>query len=343
MKQTNINNIPITTLVKDIENCRINLNPHYQRARGQWTIEQQSLFIHSIFANYPIPPLYFYANDEGVNDVFDGIQRISTILNFLHNDLKLHKNTPNYAYSERFRDGLKEGILELSHKTYTDLINETDQNLIETLFNDKTISYFKISDCSEDEQAEIFLRLNNGTKMSNAQKTLAAVGKNNATIIKDISSSPIFLKYSDIQKSQKTKGETANIIIILAMLFSDYPCPKFDPAQLSAFSKGVKTNTIENNYSEVQNILTEFSLALEKKHGKIKNFRKWQIITMSYCFKIIKEQGGDTVAFTDWMAEFLINQPKKSDYLDTKNIKSPSVLKRKINDTLNEFHKFKGV
>jgi uncharacterized protein with ParB-like and HNH nuclease domain len=69
----------IINLYKEKE---IIINPDYQRF-FRWTISQKSTFIESILLDIPIPPIFVYSDQDGKWEVVDGLQRISTILEFV--------------------------------------------------------------------------------------------------------------------------------------------------------------------------------------------------------------------------------------------------------------------
>ncbi len=57
------------------------INPNYQRL-FRWDIKRQSRFIESILLSIPVPPIFVFQGDDGVWELIDGLQRISTILKF---------------------------------------------------------------------------------------------------------------------------------------------------------------------------------------------------------------------------------------------------------------------
>jgi hypothetical protein len=59
----------------------IDIHPEFQRI-FRWTLEQKSRLIESIFLGIPIPPIFVAQRQDGVWDVVDGVQRLSTILEF---------------------------------------------------------------------------------------------------------------------------------------------------------------------------------------------------------------------------------------------------------------------
>ena len=57
------------------------IQPDYQRI-FRWDIEKQSRFIESLLMEMPIPPIYVIELDDGEYELIDGLQRISSYLNF---------------------------------------------------------------------------------------------------------------------------------------------------------------------------------------------------------------------------------------------------------------------
>lgn len=68
----------LMSLYRDKE---IDIHPEFQRF-FRWTLTQKSKLIESILLGIPIPPIFVSQRDDGVWDVIDGLQRLSTILEF---------------------------------------------------------------------------------------------------------------------------------------------------------------------------------------------------------------------------------------------------------------------
>lgn len=60
----------------------IYLKAEYQRV-FKWTDEQKTKLIESLFLSLPIPPIFLYQDDNAIWEVVDGIQRLSTIFQFV--------------------------------------------------------------------------------------------------------------------------------------------------------------------------------------------------------------------------------------------------------------------
>ena len=60
----------------------LDIHPEFQRV-FRWSDEQKSRLIESLLLGIPLPPLYVAVNEAGVWEVIDGVQRLSTIFEFM--------------------------------------------------------------------------------------------------------------------------------------------------------------------------------------------------------------------------------------------------------------------
>lgn len=60
----------------------LDIHPEFQRV-FRWNDFQKTKLIESIMLNIPIPPIFVSQNEKGVWDVVDGVQRLSTIFQFV--------------------------------------------------------------------------------------------------------------------------------------------------------------------------------------------------------------------------------------------------------------------
>jgi len=74
--------ISIGELVSMYENGDIDVHPEFQRF-FRWSAEKKSRFVESILIGIPIPSVFFYQRPDGILDVVDGTQRLSTIFEFV--------------------------------------------------------------------------------------------------------------------------------------------------------------------------------------------------------------------------------------------------------------------
>lgn len=69
----------ILNLYKEEE---LDIHPEFQRV-FRWFPEQKSRLIESMLLGIPLPPIYVATNEAGVWEVIDGVQRLSTIFEFM--------------------------------------------------------------------------------------------------------------------------------------------------------------------------------------------------------------------------------------------------------------------
>lgn len=63
------------------KNGELTISPDYQRL-FRWEEEKQSRFIESLILEMPVPPIFVIETDDGIYELIDGLQRISSYLHF---------------------------------------------------------------------------------------------------------------------------------------------------------------------------------------------------------------------------------------------------------------------
>ncbi|MGM0857332.1 MAG: DUF262 domain-containing protein [Pseudomonadota bacterium] len=69
----------VINLYKDEE---LKINPEFQRL-FRWDVTRKTRFIESILLGIPIPPIFVFQDEDGGWELIDGLQRLSTILEFV--------------------------------------------------------------------------------------------------------------------------------------------------------------------------------------------------------------------------------------------------------------------
>lgn len=138
----------------------IDIHPEFQRF-FRWTPNQKTKLIESILLNIPIPPIFVSQRQDGIWDIVDGLQRMSTILQFV-GILKDPTNT--------LLPPLILGETELLPSLKDKKFGNDDENG-ENFFTDNQRRYFKRAklnfiiiqkESDESSKYELFQRLNTG-------------------------------------------------------------------------------------------------------------------------------------------------------------------------------------
>jgi hypothetical protein len=80
--RTDAYQMSIGEIVNMFENREIIINPEFQRL-FRWSIGQKSRLIESLLLGIPIPSIFVFEKENGSWELIDGLQRVSTILEFM--------------------------------------------------------------------------------------------------------------------------------------------------------------------------------------------------------------------------------------------------------------------
>lgn len=215
-----------------------------QRQSGQWDGDKlkKSLLIHSILANYPVPPIYCLK--EAVNEkdysysILDGKQRLTTAFDYIDGRYPLDEETPPVV--------IDDVTYELGSKYFTDLDTECQQEILRFKF-----TIYGFEDADDDLIEEIFFRLNNSTPLSKPQKAMPLCGVTNAKFIKSILSDKFFTEICQFSALQRRKSDDM-CTLLQSMMLLDNRYAGYEFASISADEIMRYASCIKNNYSEEQ-------------------------------------------------------------------------------------------
>lgn len=157
----------IGELINLYDENELDIHPEFQRVY-RWSDEQKSKLIESILLGIPLPSIFVAQRKDGVWDVVDGLQRISTILSFMgklkdeNNELLL----PLRLQATKYLPALEGKVWEDRHHPE----NEIDVD-IKRVFKREKLDIKIIKRESEgDTKFELFQRLNTGgSKLSDQE------------------------------------------------------------------------------------------------------------------------------------------------------------------------------
>lgn len=157
----------IGELVNLYEDGELDIHPEFQRLY-RWTNEQKSKLIESILLGIPLPSIFVAQRQDGVWDVVDGLQRISTILSFL-GKLKCPEHKllePLKLESTKYLPSLKGKVWDSKECPEDEIDIE-----IKRVFKREKLDIKIIKrESEEDTKYELFQRLNTGgTKLSDQE------------------------------------------------------------------------------------------------------------------------------------------------------------------------------
>lgn len=92
------------------EQGRLIIDPDYQR-HLVWKNDQKSRFIESVLLNFPLPPIYLNQRRDGKYVIVDGLQRTTTLRDFMNNQFALSNLTALKALNNKKASELPDGLL----------------------------------------------------------------------------------------------------------------------------------------------------------------------------------------------------------------------------------------
>ena len=143
-------NVVVDQMVSRIDHDEIDLAPNFQRKAGIWDNKRKSRLIESLLLRIPIPVFYVASDENERWSVVDGLQRTSTIHNYVKNNFPL--NQLEY--------------LDLDKRLYKNLSRPLQRRISETQLIVNVIE----SGTPEEVMFNIFRRINTGGMMLNGQE-----------------------------------------------------------------------------------------------------------------------------------------------------------------------------
>lgn len=154
-------------LIEILRSGKVDINPDYQRLGKIWTKEKKQLLIDSIINNYDIPKIYFHylaSTSININDsnkllaIIDGKQRIEAIQDFVDNKFRL---SDNFVF-------IQDPSITLKGYTYQRLQEEYPKIAFD--FDEYVFDFVFIETDERERIEELFLRLNEGVPLNNAER-----------------------------------------------------------------------------------------------------------------------------------------------------------------------------
>lgn len=165
----------IDLIIRRYIHGEIDLAPDFQRRARLWPLYRRSQLIESLLLKIPLPVFYVAADQSDHWAVVDGLQRITTIVDFLNNDFAL--------------SGL-EYLSNLENCLYSDLDRAMKRRIEET---ELVINIIQPG-TPDEVMMNIFKRINTGGIALNGQEIRNAIHKGPARdFLRSLSTSPEFL------------------------------------------------------------------------------------------------------------------------------------------------------
>ncbi|WP_158726436.1 DUF262 domain-containing protein [Tomitella fengzijianii] len=161
--------IGIGEVISMYTNGEIDLHPEFQRVY-RWSARQKTDLLESIFLGIPIPSVFVSQREDGIWDVIDGVQRLSTIMEYVG----IYKNEDNdlvepfEPLAADYLPSLRGAMWSRPDGVLPDIGENEWIGLPRQRFFRQSKIDFKIVKKDSDPEAkfDLFQRLNSGTILS---------------------------------------------------------------------------------------------------------------------------------------------------------------------------------
>lgn len=177
------------------KNSELIISPDYQRL-FRWEEEKQSRFVESLILEMPVPPIFVIETDEGIYELIDGLQRISSYLHFRGEKLV-------ETQDKDLRLSGCDIVKQLNGLTFDELPKSLQIKIKRSFVRMEVIK----KESESTLKYHMFKRLNTGGELLSAQEirncTIRLLGSKGMDFIEDCSKNSDFINVTQYIGSEK--------------------------------------------------------------------------------------------------------------------------------------------
>ncbi len=203
----------------------LNILPEFQRL-FRWSDDRKSNFVESILIGIPVPPAFAYENDNGTWELIDGLQRISTLLEFM--GLLRDPDTGEFRRSRLIHTKYLPSLEGVVWKTQGD--DEVALDTALQLFFRRSRIDFQILKHPSDPKTkfDLFQRLNRGGAYANEQEvrtcSMVLANPDATRQMKDFCNTPSFSAIFRVTDEQrKVQRDLDYLVRVIVHTVNDLP------------------------------------------------------------------------------------------------------------------------
>ena len=207
-------------LLRRLRQGSIRLAPTFQR-NFVWDQERSSLLIESLMLRIPLPMFYVAANEDGNWDVVDGVQRLSTIRNYLLGEENNKDGSKTIPAAQAFAlKNLEFWGERFNGKKFSEIKRDTANARIVNNIMETEMRFTVINPATPEEvKRNIFKRINTGGVPLTSQEIRHALYQGQSTqLLQELAGLPVFL--DAIERSVDDSRMAARELVLRFLAFS---------------------------------------------------------------------------------------------------------------------------
>lgn len=276
--KTDAYQMSIGELVNMYKEGELVINPDFQRL-FRWETGQKSRLIESLLLGIPLPSIFVFEREDGTWELIDGLQRVSTILEFmgLLTDADTgEKKDPSVLTAVKYLSSLENSVWEQSERlTELGVVEQIELLPSHRLTIRRARIAVEILKRPSDSQTkyDLFQRLNSGGTPANSQELLNCilrmVDEEYFSMVKELADHPAFrtiLSTSEEQIVKQRHMDYACRFLVLSHIEYDGKLDVNDflqkgSIQLAEQGRSVDhANHFRNTFDLINNVLGENAL-----------------------------------------------------------------------------------
>lgn len=297
-----------------------------------WNDKQQQEMWDTLLYSARIPEIHTRRENGSKYSVMDGKQRLTTCMYILTDRIPLKKNTLRNEKHRRYLENQKKSSI---------LFSELPHNLQEKIL-DVPINFAEYYDMSDNEMADLFKKLNNGTSLTSFQKTISQNYIFRQNVLIPIINYSVLFKSPFFSEKKREKNEDEQFVLKVLYLFS---------------MDTIKDKKLEMRPEDAQKMIdyvsqSNLTLAINKLTKLLTIFDEYNITYKD--FERANERSGPGQRINDMLRPFIFylfinNLDKKIYFKDflTRDIfsrkeddrMSPTTAQKYYNTMMEEFNK----
>lgn len=296
-----------------VRNGRIDFGHIIQRPKV-WSRDKKSNLIESLMTNFPVPQIFASRKNGAVDNkgnniyfIVDGVQRLSTITDFLNDEFNLSKLQPITYFDDELN---KEVTLDVTDMKFSDLPEG-----LRDLINTTTLNIVYFDNLTFEEERTLFLKLNNGRPLSTKAHSLAS--SKDIEGLLSIGEHELFNQMLT-EKSRQSKNQAIIVLKVHTMLNKDIEDISFASKDFNPMIENTQISDKEKiELSRVFDYILNVHEELKENHEKDiakKIFTETHMVSLVPFIKQSMENNITESMFSEFLIDFFKTENDSETY-----------------------------
>lgn len=310
-----------------LDDNSLSLTSYLQRRSDQWDEKAKGLLIHSMLADFIIPPLYFAKTITGKEEegnvtyrleVVDGLQRITVVLSYIDGEFSIGEVPPVKMRKQE---------VDVSGLYFCDLPIDLQEEIKRYKFDVVNLDSF-----TDEEIEDMFYRVNNGRSLTKIQQSKATMGRSMAELINELLERPFFKNYCQFSELQYRRSADQLTLIqgmcLLDYVNDGYQFKTISESEMFDYATSLRDGYGKENTETLRKVVDYLDGAFQKKNKELK---KINIPILMVTAKKAVNLGVSAEDFGLWFDSFCKSRKSGDAYAgacSSGSIKKDNTLKR---------------